>query len=148
MRRPLIVAVFVAAMVVVASSVTAQTTALDMPVPAGVMEGIVNPTGFVMRPVEADGNPSTSEWLIRHVPPPGSEWTYPIWADWYRVVAIGSTGTCNGPWFSPASTTYTEGQADIHFINGHDEMHVTYRNTAPPSAERIRVVNFVRPPCP
>jgi hypothetical protein len=146
MRRPLIVAVFVAAVVVVASSVSAQTTALDVPVPVDVTEGIANPTGFVMRPVEADGNPSTPEWLIRHVPPLGSAWTYPIWADWYRVVAIGSTGTCQGPWFSPA--TYTEGQVNIYFVNGHDEMHVTYRYTAPPSAERFRVVNFDRPPCP
>jgi hypothetical protein len=147
MRRPLIVAVFVA-VVGVASSASAQTTALDVPVPVDVTEGISNPTGFVMRPVEADGNPATSEWLIRHVPPIGSAWTYPIWADWYRVVAIGSTGTCQGPWFAPASTTSTEGQVDIYSVNGHDEMHVRYRYTAPQSEERIRVVNLVRPPCP
>lgn len=152
--------VLACAFVVAPCAPNAQTVVADFVIP----EVAKTPYRYVSaRPVDADGNPATDEWLLRYEQPPEagpteSPW---IWNQQYRVVAIRNGRLCIGPWFRPLIEPTEEATVELRrYPDGRDRFLVNMTlglEELPPTEHtpgrpaqtytRVRVVDLDVPGC-
>lgn len=88
---------------------------------------------ITVRPVEADGDASTSEWLARRmgVHCPANACGHAP-SDTYRVVAVTTAGICAGPWFEAPN-------AQIAHVDGRDVL-IAHPPVSHPANEALLLV--------
>jgi hypothetical protein len=118
MFRVLSVIVFL----LIAVPVCAQNVSVSFVIPRAFINDLpweVIDRSVTARPIDADGDPATGEWLLSNASDLAT-------SRWFRVVAVRNGATCSGSWFRAWRVEFGTAAIDLAHVNGRDRLLVNW----------------------